>query len=117
MIKQQDTVFALSSPPGRSALSIIRITGENAFYSIEKITKNKIKEIRHRKIYPSPIYNINNELIDKCVLMFYCAPNSYTGEDLVEITTHGNPIIVDNLFMYRKHIYILWFALFSFAAK
>tara|TARA_B100002052_G_scaffold213936_1_gene195923 strand:- start:884 stop:2221 length:1338 start_codon:yes stop_codon:yes gene_type:complete len=98
MASQQDTVYALSSPPGRSAISVIRITGESAFFILKKITKPKIKNISHQTSYPRSIYNINNDLIDKAVLTFYCSPNSYTGEDLVEITTHGNPIIVDRLF-------------------
>ena len=104
MISHQDTVYALSSPPGRSALSVIRITGENAFFIIEKITKIKKKKINHQTSYPSHIFNINNDLIDKAVLTFYCSPNSYTGEDLVEITTHGNPIIVDRLFNTLENI-------------
>ncbi len=98
MKKEQDTVYALSSAPGRAALSVVRVSGESAFHTIEKITKNKINQIKHRKSYLRPIYNINNDLIDKVILTFYTAPNSYTGEDLVEITTHGNPIIVDSLF-------------------
>ena len=98
MIKEQDTIFALSSTPGRAALSVIRITGEKAFQTIKKITNNKIKDVRHRKSYPLSIYNVNNTLIDKAVLTFFLAPNSYTGENVVEVTTHGNPIIVDNLF-------------------
>ena len=98
MIKEQDTIFALSSTPGRAALSVIRITGEKAFQTIKKITNNKIKDVRHRKSSPLSIYNVNNTLIDKAVLTFFLAPNSYTGENVVEVTTHGNPIIVDNLF-------------------
>ncbi len=94
----QDTVFAPSSAPGRSALSIIRVTGKKAFTTIKKITKNKLKKPKHQKSYVTPIYNINNDLIDKVVLTFYFTPKSYTGEDLVEITTHGNPIIVDVVF-------------------
>ena len=104
MTTQQDTVYALSSHPGRSAISVIRITGEGAFLIIEKITKNKIKKIKHKTSYPCPIYNINNKLIDKAVFTFYCSPNSYTGENLVEITTHGNPIIVSSLFNTLKDL-------------
>ena len=104
MTSQQDTVYALSTPPGRSAISVIRITGKSAFLIIEKITKNKIKKIKHQTSYPRSIYNINNKLIDKTILSFYCSPNSYTGEDLVEITTHGNPIIVDRLFNTLKNL-------------
>jgi len=98
MTTQQDTIYALSSTPGRSALSIIRITGKNAFFIIKKMTGGKIKETKHQTSIPHCIYSINNSLIDKSVLTFYHCPNSYTGEDLVEVTTHGNPIIVDRLF-------------------
>ena len=104
MTTQRDTVYALSSSPGRSALSIIRITGENAFFVLEKITKIKKKKIKHQTSFPCSIFNINNELIDTAVTTFYCSPNSYTGEDLVEITTHGNPIIIDRLFNTLKNV-------------
>ena len=93
-----DTIFALSSAPGRSALSVIRISGEQAFYVVKKLTKNKIKTFDHRTTSLTSIYCKNNNLIDKVVLAFYCQPNSYTGENLVEITTHGNPVIIDSVF-------------------
>ena len=98
MNKNQETIFALSSPPGRSALSVIRISGEKTLWAVGKMTKNKVKIFKHRKSYLLNIYNINNYLIDKVVLVFYNSPHSYTGEKLVEITTHGNPIIVDVVF-------------------
>ena len=104
MTTQQDTIYALSSAPGRAALSVIRITGEKAFLIIKKLTRNKINKINHQTSCVSYIYNINNDLIDKVVLTFYCSPNSYTGENLVEITTHGNPIIADNLFNTLKDL-------------
>ena len=104
MLKEQDTIFALSSNPGRSALSVVRVTGDLALYTIKKLTKDKIKEFKHRVSHPTSIYNINNNLIDKSVITYYGAPNSYTGEDLVEISTHGNPIIVDNLFNTLKRL-------------
>ena len=93
-----DTIFALSSAPGRSALSVIRISGDRAFSVIKKLTKSKIKNFEHRASVLSHIYSKNNNLIDKVVCVFYCGPNSYTGENLVEITTHGNPIIVGSVF-------------------
>ena len=104
MISETDTIFALSSYPGRAALSVIRVTGENAFCTIEKLTRKKIKGAKHKKSFPCSIYKLNKGLLDKCVLTFFCNPNSYTGEDLVEITTHGNPIIVDSLFNTLKSL-------------
>ena len=98
MNNKQDTVFALSTTPGRSALSVIRITGKKSFYVVKKLTKNKSTQLENRKALTTHIYNKNNSLIDKVVVTFFYGPNSYTGEDLVEITTHGNPIIVDSVF-------------------
>ena len=98
MNTNHDTIFALSSPVGRSALSVVRVSGEKSFWVAEKLTKNKFKTFKHRTAYLSNIYNINKTLIDKTVLVFYKSPHSYTGENLFEITVHGNPIIVDNLF-------------------
>ena len=98
MTTHSDTIFALSSAPGRAALSIIRISGHRALWVVEKLTRKETKKFEHRTSIPLDIYNNNNTLIDKAVLSFYLSPNSYTGEDLVEITTHGNPIIVDNVF-------------------
>ena len=98
MRDHQDTIFAMSSPPGRSALSIIRISGKKSFWAVKKLTKNKIETFKHRSSLPANIYNKNNNLLDKVVFVFYCAPASYTGENIVEVSTHGNPIIVDRVF-------------------
>ena len=98
MNNKQDTVFALSTTPGRSALSVIRITGKKSFYVVKKLTKNESIQLENRKANTTHIYNKTNNLIDKVVVTFFYGPNSYTGEDLVEITTHGNPIIVDSVF-------------------
>ena len=67
MTKQQETIYALSSTPGRSALSIIRVTGQDTFLIIEKITKNNIKEI----ILKYPFENAKRYLADvcRCVLL------------------------------------------------
>ena len=94
----EDTIFALSSPPGRSAISIIRVSGKDTFKAMKKLTKKNICEIKIRKTFLSNIYNINNNLIDRGVVVLYQEPNSYTGENLAEISTHGNPVIVDSIF-------------------
>ena len=43
------------------------------------------------------LYNKNNNLIDKCVIVYYKGPKSFTGDDMVEIHTHGNPVIIDTV--------------------
>ena len=98
MSEKSKTYYALSSPPGRSATSTIRISGENSIVSLAKLTNTKANKFLHGKTSVCDIYNNNNDLIDKVVAICYRAPRSYTGEDVVEIHTHGNPLIVQAVF-------------------
>jgi tRNA modification GTPase len=92
VLSEKDTIVACSSPPGRGAISIIRLSGNRAFSIIQKITKNKLKKQISIVKFP-----LENDLIEKCVLTIFKSPNSYTGEDIVEISTHGNPLIVEGV--------------------
>ena len=93
----QETYFALSTPSGRSATATIRISGPNSKKTILKLFKNKNKTLKPGLNQVVSLYNKNNNLIDKCVVVFYKSPKSFTGNDMVEIHTHGNPVIVDNV--------------------
>ena len=88
----------MSSAPGRSATSSIRISGQLSLESLSKLTKIETEKFAHGKTVVSSIYNRNNHLIDNVIVVYYQAPNSYTGEDVVEIHTHGNPLIVRAVF-------------------
>ena len=92
MLSGRDTIVACSSPPGRGAISIIRMSGDKAFAIIKKITKNKLNKQVSVVKFP-----LDKDLIEKCVLTIFRSPNSYTGEDIVEISTHGNPFIVEEV--------------------
>ena len=92
MLSGKDTIVACSSPPGRGAISIIRLSGDKAFTIIQKVTKNKLKKQISVVKFP-----LDKDLIEKCVLTIFRSPNSYTGEDVVEISTHGNPLIVEEV--------------------
>ena len=92
MLSARDTIVACSSPPGRGAISIIRMSGDKAFSIIQKITKNKLKKQLSVVKFP-----LDKDLFEKCVLTIFRSPNSYTGEDIVEISTHGNPYIVEEV--------------------
>ncbi len=96
MIKQE-TYFALSTPSGRSATATIRISGPNSKNTILKFFKNKNKNLQPRENHLVSLYNKNNNLIDKCIVVFYKNPGSFTGEDMVEIHTHGNPVIIETI--------------------
>ena len=93
----QETFFALSTPGGRSATATIRISGPNSKSAILKLFKNKNKNLKPGFNHVVSLYNKNNYLIDKCVVVFYKNPKSFTGDDMVEIHTHGNPVIIDTV--------------------
>ena len=92
---EQETYFALSTPSGRSATATIRMSGPNSKNTIVKLFKNKNKNLKPGFNHVVSLYNKNNDLIDKCVVVFYKNPKSFTGDDMVEIHTHGNPVIVE----------------------
>ena len=92
MLSGKETIVACSTPPGRGAISVIRLSGDKALSIIQKITKNKPKKEASLVNFP-----LDEGLNEKCVLTIFKSPNSYTGEDVVEISTHGNPLIVEKV--------------------
>lgn len=89
---KQDIIFAQATPPGRSALSIIRISGQNLSEVIYSITKRNKLNPRYATLLN--IYNPgSDEILDSCVVIYYKSPRSFTGEDMLEINCHGSPAI------------------------
>lgn len=97
---EKDTITALSTYPLQSAIAVIRVSGSKTFKIIEKffIPKNStsIQSLSSLVRILGFIKN-NEEIIDEVVLSIYKSPKSYTGEDMVEISCHGNPIIINNI--------------------
>lgn len=90
-----ETIVALASAPIKSALSIIRLSGDNCFEIVNRFFSKKINpEIN--KIYHGYIID-KEEIVDEVVLLAYKNPHSYTGEDSVEIMCHGSPIIFNEI--------------------
>ena len=90
-----DTICALATAPGIAAISIIRVSGENAIDSCSKIFKSKNKntlEFKSHRIYFGYIQN-ETEIIDEVLMSIFKAPKSYTGENAVEISCHGSVYI------------------------
>ena len=90
------TIYALSTGPGIAGIAIIRVSGNNTADVIKKITGNKLpipREATRRKFN----YINTNELIDEGVLLWFPAPNSYTGEDLAEFHVHGSRAVITAL--------------------
>ena len=94
MSNYSDTIYALSTPQGKSAIALIRVSGEKALKVIKKITK--IKKIIPNKTNLLFIKN-NNILIDQALIIFFKSPNSFTGEDVLEINCHGSFAVIDKI--------------------
>jgi len=91
LINTEDTIVACSSPPGSGAVSCIRVSGKNC----PELFKNLSGcEISHKGVSLCEI-QLKKGFKEKCVLTSFIAPNSYTGEDVIEISCHGNPLIVE----------------------
>jgi len=92
----EDTIIALSSPPGSGAISIIRLSGDSAISSTDKFFKAKSgKKLKDCDGYSLSYGNflIEGEILDEVLISIYKAPHSYTGEDIVEISCHGSNYI------------------------
>ncbi|CBY93504.1 tRNA modification GTPase [Mycoplasma haemofelis str. Langford 1] len=86
------TIVALATPPGIGALHVIRVSGSEAFEILNRISINPVLRTEDR-IQVTFLKSRNNKLIDQVVLSKFYAPHSYTGEDCIEISCHGNSLI------------------------
>ena len=89
-----ETIVALATPPMKSALAIIRVSGDDCFDVISRCFSKDITKIDQKTLLVGYIENKKtNEKIDQVVLAIYKGPKSFTGEDLVEIICHGSALI------------------------
>ena len=88
------TIYALSSGPGISGIAVIRVSGKNTVEVVKKLTGDKLPRPRVATLTK---FNKNGgkELIDEGVIIWFPAPNSYTGEDLAEFHVHGSRAVVN----------------------
>ena len=96
MIKN-DTIIALATPAGVGAISVIRLSGENAIAIVDRHFKSikKNKTLKSQKTHTIHLGNIiqNNIILDEVLVSVFKNPNSYTGENVVEISCHGSSFI------------------------
>ncbi len=82
-----DTIVAIATASGVGAISIIRLSGEDALKIASKITHKETFTPRLATL--SKVYNFSNELIDESLVIYFQNPYSFTGEDIVEFQCHG----------------------------
>lgn len=90
-----DTICAIATSAGKSAIGIVRISGANAFSIVQPLFKRKgrLADFKTHTVHYSAIQDPRNgEVLDEGVFLVMKGPGSYTGEDIVEIQSHGNPL-------------------------
>ncbi len=98
MFTQDQTIAAIATPPGIGAIGLIRLSGSDAITITDRIFKGKklAKQASHT-LHFGKIVDPEGRPIDEVVVSLYRGPKSYTGEDVVEISGHGSPYILQKI--------------------
>jgi tRNA modification GTPase len=99
-----DTIAAISTPPGRGGIGIVRLSGPQAASIASQLVRphQPLEHARARladvlDAEDTPAARAHSARIDEALVTFFAAPNSYTAEDLVEIAAHGSPVVLELL--------------------
>jgi len=87
------TITAIATPHGTGSISIVRISGKNAVEIALKIIKKDKEFLKPRYANLLNLYDAKDRIVDKGIVIFFKAPHSFTGENIVEFQTHGGVII------------------------
>ena len=97
-MNNNDTIFALSSGHGKSGVAVIRISGPDLKNTFSQFISKENAAPRHA--YFTNLRDKNGDLIDQCLAIYFPGPNSFTGEDVIELHTHGAPAVINKTFEY-----------------
>jgi len=96
-----ETIAAISTPPGRGGIGIVRMSGpQAASIAVQLVRLRRPLEhgrARLAEVLDAPEASGEAERIDEALVTFFGGPHSYTGEDLVEVAAHGSPVVLDLL--------------------
>ena len=101
-----ETIYALSSGFGKSGVAVIRISGDNLHNFATKLIFPHLGGTGHavaggvkpRHAYFINLHDDNGDLIDQCIVIYFAAPASFTGQDVIEIHTHGATAVINKIF-------------------
>ncbi len=95
-----DTIFALASAPGRSGVAVLRVSGSGALASFRALSSAQIEP--RMTILCHLRDPVSRETIDKALVLYFAAPASYTGQDVVEYHLHGGRAVIDAMLSYLR---------------
>ena len=88
-----DTIYALSSAPGRGGVAVIRVSGSGVGQALQTLTGKTLPPAR--QVVVRTLYNKDGEALDSAMVLHFTAPASFTGENVAELHCHGSPAVVD----------------------
>ncbi len=93
-----ETIIAVSTPPTLSAIAIVRLSGKESLELVKKVFSGFKEDVKPRYMY----YGIldTGKIKDDCMCVYFRSPNSYTGEDMVEINCHGSVAVTESIIEY-----------------
>lgn len=96
---QGETIAAIATPPGEGALAVIRISGEKALEVSDEVFRaaKRPSVAEERRVLFGKIVDAKGAMLDEVLLTVFRNPRSYTGEDLVEISGHGGPVVASRV--------------------
>jgi len=94
MSKYNDTIYAQSTPPGRSAIAVLRVSGRDSLKILKKISS--IKNTTPNKTYLTLLRH-KKKIIDQVIIVYFKSPKSFTGQEMLEINCHGGAAIVKKI--------------------
>ncbi len=90
----EDTIAAIATPFGKGGVAIIRISGPQSSDIAQQLSSRKPQ---NRKALFTSFYDASNHIIDSGICIYFKGPNSYTGEDIVEVQGHGGIVVINML--------------------
>jgi len=93
----EDTIAAVSTPPGRGGIGIVRLSGVRAREIAERQLRLRRPLTHGQARFAEVLDAASGERLDEAVVTYFAGPNSYTAEDVVEIAAHGAPVLLEHL--------------------
>src|ERR1700758_4319362 len=94
---EEDTIVAISTPPGRGGIGIVRLSGPEASTIASPMLRLRHPLAASQARFGEVLDTATGDVLDEAVVTFFEAPHSYTSEDIVEIAAHGSPVLLEHL--------------------
>jgi tRNA modification GTPase len=94
-VQRSDTIVALSTPPGRSGIGVIRLSGEDALDYTRRLLRDNCFTFEPNRVTLHTLRDPeSDEILDRALITYFKSPHSFTGEDIVELSCHGSPVLL-----------------------